>query len=47
MVYYFTRRRAGKVITPVTVFSARMPASFASFYAKLSGWTRSSSFRPS
>lgn len=35
MVYYFTRRRVGKVITPVTVFSARMPASFASFYAKL------------
>jgi alkylhydroperoxidase family enzyme len=35
VVYFFTRRRAGKVITPVAVFSARMPAAFASFYGKL------------
>jgi alkylhydroperoxidase family enzyme len=35
MLYYFTRRRAGTVITPVTVFSVRMPASFAVFYGKL------------
>lgn len=35
MIYYFTRRRAGTVITPVTVFSARMPVAFAAFYGKL------------
>jgi alkylhydroperoxidase family enzyme len=35
MVYFFSRRQAGKVMTPITVFSARMPFAFASFYGKL------------
>jgi alkylhydroperoxidase family enzyme len=36
MVFYFTRRRFGKVLTPLTVFSARMPISFGSFYGRVS-----------
>lgn len=35
MIYFFTRRQAGKVMAPITVFGARMPASFMSFYGKL------------
>jgi alkylhydroperoxidase family enzyme len=36
LVYFFTRRQFGKVSTPIAVFSARMPASFLSFYSKVS-----------
>jgi alkylhydroperoxidase family enzyme len=36
MVYFFTRRQVGKVITPITIFAARMPFAFMSFYGKLS-----------
>jgi alkylhydroperoxidase family enzyme len=36
IVFFFTRRQFGKVLTPLTVFSARMPASFATFYGKVS-----------
>jgi alkylhydroperoxidase family enzyme len=36
MVYFFTRRQLGKVATPITVFSARMPVRFLSFYGKVS-----------
>ena len=36
MVYFFTRRQVGKVITPITTFAARMPFAFMSFYGKLS-----------
>lgn len=35
MVYFFTRRQLGTVITPIKVHSARMPPAFASFYGKL------------
>jgi alkylhydroperoxidase family enzyme len=35
MVYYFTRRKLGKVMTPIMVHSARMPPAFGSFYGKL------------
>jgi alkylhydroperoxidase family enzyme len=35
VVYFFIRRQAGKVITPITVFAARMPFGFMSFYGKL------------
>ena len=35
-VYFFMRRRFGKVMTPITVFSARMPLAFLSFYGKVS-----------
>lgn len=36
MVFFFTRRFMGKVLAPLTVFAARMPKAFASFYGKLS-----------
>lgn len=35
-VYFFTRRAFGKVPTSISVFSARMPAGFLSFYGKVS-----------
>ena len=36
MVYYFTRRQFGKILTPLSVFSARLPSSFGWFYGKVS-----------
>ena len=36
LVYFFTRRQFGKVLTPVKVVSARMPAAFGFFAAKIS-----------
>src|SRR5499427_4398692 len=35
LAYYFTRRQFGKVLTPLKVHSARLPASFGLFYAKI------------
>src|SRR5215813_9744318 len=35
LAYYFTRRQFGKVLTPLKVHSARLPAAFALFYAKI------------
>jgi alkylhydroperoxidase family enzyme len=35
IAFYFTKRQFGKVMTPMKVFVARMPAAFASFYGKL------------
>ncbi len=35
LIYFFSRRQAGKVITPITTFAARMPFPFMSFYGKL------------
>jgi alkylhydroperoxidase family enzyme len=35
LAYYFTWRQFGKVPTPVKVHSARMPAAFGLFYAKI------------
>ncbi|HEU0006356.1 MAG TPA: carboxymuconolactone decarboxylase family protein [Terriglobia bacterium] len=35
LAYYFTRRQFGKVLTPVKVYSARLPAAFGLFYAKI------------
>ena len=35
LAYYFTRRQFGKVPTPVKVHSARLPAAFGLFYAKV------------
>ncbi|HUI04738.1 MAG TPA: hypothetical protein VLZ77_14460 [Acidimicrobiales bacterium] len=36
ILYGFMRRRFGKVMTPFTVFSARMPLAFTTFYGKVS-----------
>jgi len=35
IVFFFVRRRFGKVMTPLSVFAARMPAAFGSFYGKV------------
>lgn len=35
LIYFFSRRQAGRVITPITTFAARMPFPFMSFYGKL------------
>jgi alkylhydroperoxidase family enzyme len=35
LAYYFTRRQFGKVLTPLKVFSARLPAAFGLFYGKI------------
>jgi alkylhydroperoxidase family enzyme len=35
LAYYFTRRQFGTVPTPVKVHSARLPAAFGLFYAKI------------
>lgn len=35
LAYYFTRKQFGKVLTPVKVLSARMPAAFGMFYGKI------------
>jgi alkylhydroperoxidase family enzyme len=36
LVYFISKRQFGKVFTPISVFSARMPAPFLSFYGKIS-----------
>ncbi len=36
LAYYFTRRQFGKVLTPLKVFSARLPVAFGMFYGKIS-----------
>jgi alkylhydroperoxidase family enzyme len=35
LAYLFSRRQYGKVLTPLKVFSARMPPAFGLFYAKV------------
>jgi alkylhydroperoxidase family enzyme len=36
LVYFPLRRQFGKVMTPIAVFSARMPTAFMTFYGKVS-----------
>ena len=35
ILFFFVRRQFGKVMTPLTVFAARMPLAFGSFYGKV------------
>jgi alkylhydroperoxidase family enzyme len=35
LAYFFTRRQFGKVLTPLKVHSARLPAAFGLFYSKI------------
>jgi len=35
LAYFFTHRQFGKVLTPLKVHSARLPAAFALFYGKI------------
>ena len=36
LVFYFTKKQFGKVLMPLSVFSARLPLSFGMFYGKIS-----------
>ena len=36
LVYFFTRRQFGKVLTPLKVHAARLPIAFGMFYGKVS-----------
>lgn len=36
LVYFFTRRQFGRVLTPLKVHSARLPIAFGMFYGKIS-----------
>jgi alkylhydroperoxidase family enzyme len=36
LAYYFSKRQFGKVLTPLKVFSSRLPAAFGMFYGKIS-----------
>lgn len=36
IVYYFTRKQYGKVLTPLKVHSVRLPSAFGWFYGKIS-----------
>ncbi len=36
LAYFFTRRQFGKVLTPLKVYGARLPAAFGRFYGKIS-----------
>ena len=45
IVFFFVRRQFGKVMAPLTVFAARMPAAFGSFYGKVSQLDKSSACR--
>lgn len=46
LAYYFTRRQFGKVITPLKVFSARLPTAFGMFYAKVSKLDKKLELKP-
>jgi alkylhydroperoxidase family enzyme len=35
LAYYFARRQFGKVLTPLKVYSARLPPAFGMFYSKV------------
>ncbi len=37
LAYFFARRQFGKVLTPLKVHSARLPAAFGLFYSKIAG----------
>lgn len=36
LLYYFTRKQYGEVITPLKVYAARMPLAFGQFHGKIS-----------
>lgn len=46
LAYYFTRRQFGKVLTPLKVHSARLPAAFGLFYAKIARLDRKLTLPP-
>jgi alkylhydroperoxidase family enzyme len=46
LAYFFSRRQFGKVLTPLKVHSARLPAAFGLFYAKVSKLDRKLQLSP-
>lgn len=46
LVYGFSKRQFGKVLTPIKVFAARMPLAFGMFYGKISKLDRKLQLRP-
>ncbi|MDE1919969.1 MAG: carboxymuconolactone decarboxylase family protein [Candidatus Omnitrophica bacterium] len=46
LAYHFTRKRFGKVLTPLMVFSARLPPAFGLFYSKISELDKQLSLPP-
>jgi alkylhydroperoxidase family enzyme len=46
LAYYFTRKQFGKVLTPLKVHSARLPAAFGLFYGKVSKLDKKLTLRP-
>lgn len=46
LAYYFTRRQFGKVLTPLKVHSARLPAAFGVFYTKIGSLDKKLSLPP-
>jgi alkylhydroperoxidase family enzyme len=46
LVYAMTRRQFGKVLTPLTVFAARLPLAFGRFYGKISALDKRLSLPP-
>jgi alkylhydroperoxidase family enzyme len=46
LAYYFTRREFGKVLTPLKVHSARLPAAFGLFYSKVNKLDQRLTLRP-
>ena len=41
LAYFFTRRQFGRVLTPLKVASARLPAGLGCFIQRWPRWTRS------
>lgn len=46
LVYAMTRRRFGKVLSPLKVFAARLPIAFGQFYGKISALDKKLHLRP-
>ncbi len=46
LAYFFTRKQFGKVLTPLKVHSARLPAAFGMFYAKVGKLDKKLSLAP-
>ncbi len=46
LAYYFTRKQFGKVLTPVKVHSARLPAAFGLFYGKIGKLDKKLTLKP-
>ncbi|WP_461090977.1 hypothetical protein [Spirosoma gilvum] len=43
LLYFFTRKRFGKVITPLKVMAVRLPVAFGSFSGKIAASSSTSS----